>query len=206
MGTRIAIAGSLLIAVLGVPRPSEAGLLEIIWEMSGPQMLGLGYGCMYSVRTGSLEQCRLGAGLISRDKNYATKNGPFLVLGGSILGSTGKDSRSQGYDWGEIWMLALEPGVAMRSYDNQQRDIQVHHGVGISYDVLFGDDIRRFDKFAITVTPVDVAFRRVAFGVKLRMYPNGFTDDEFKPGPRVSKNRPFETTLGFTFNLILDKH
>lgn len=28
-----------------------------------------------------------------------------------------------------------------------------------------------------------VAYKRVAFGVKLRLYPHGFTDDEFKPGP-----------------------
>ena len=87
-------------------------------------------------------------------------------------------------------------------YDNLSSGLQVHHGLGISYDLLFGRDIRRFDKFAITVTPVDVAFKHVAIGVKLRMYPHGFSDDEFKPGPRITRNRPFETTLGFTFSVI----
>jgi hypothetical protein len=37
------------------------------------------------------------------------------------------------------------------------------------------------------------------------MYPNGFTDDEFKPGPRIDKNRAFETTVGFTVSIILKK-
>jgi hypothetical protein len=203
MGRRMAVVGSLLISLLAAPRPSEAGLLEIIWEMSGPQMLGLAYGCMYSVPTRSLEQCRLTKALIGRNTTTVVENGPFLMLGGSILASTGKNSATQPYRWGEIWMLALEPGVAMRSYD---KAIQVHHSVGISYDVLFGRDIRRFDKFAFTITPLDVAFKRVALGMKLRIYPNGFTDDEFKPGPRVNTNRPTETTLGFTFSLILDKH
>lgn len=203
MGRRIAVVGSLLMALLGAPRPTEAGLVEIIWEMSGPQMLGLAYGCMYSARTGGLEQCRIGGGFFNGDKDRkAPDKGPFLVLSGSIMGSTGKDSATAGYDWGEIWMLAFEPGLAVRSYDNLSSGIQVHHGLGISYDVLFGRDIRRFDKFAITVTPVDVAFKHVAIGVKLRMYPHGFSDDEFKPGPRITKNRPFETTLGFTFSVI----
>ena len=55
------------------------------------------------------------------------------------------------------------------------------------------------------MTPIDVAYKRVAVGVKLRVYPNGFTDDEFKPVPKVSLNRPSETTLGFTFSVILDR-
>jgi hypothetical protein len=205
MGRRIAVVGSLLIALVGIPRPSEAGLLELIWEMSGPQMLGLGYGCMFSLRDGSLEQCRVGTNPIMQESHTAMKKGPFLALGASIMGSTGKNSATQHYHWGEIWMLALQPGVAFRSYDNAECAIQVHHGVGVEYEVLFGGDIRTFDKFAFTVTPVDVSFRRVAFGIKLRMYPNGFTDDEFKPGPPIEMNRPFETTVGFTFSLILKK-
>lgn len=48
-----------------------------------------------------------------------------------------------------------------------------------------------------------VAYKRVAFGVKLRLYPHGFTDDEFKP--LIEKNRGFETTLGFTFSIIVKK-
>ena len=206
MGRRIAVVGLLLIALVGIPRPSEAGLLEMIWEMSGPQMFGLGYSCMYSPRTQTWEQCRVGGNLIAQEPHTPKKKGPFLVLGASIMGSTNKNSETQPYHWGEIWMLALQPGVAFRSYDNAECAIQVHHGVGVEYEVLFGGDIQTFDKFAFTVTPVNVSFRRVAFGIKLRMYPNGFTDDEFKPGPLIEMNRPFETTVGFTFSLILKKH
>lgn len=206
MGRRIAVAGSLLIALLGAPRASEAGLIEIIWEMSGPQMIGFGYTCMYSIPTGTRQQCSISRRLIEQYRETATKKGPFLVVGGSIMGSTGVNSSTEDYRWGEIWRVAFEPGVVVRSYDVGAGAVQVHHGVGVSFERLFGRDIRPFDKFGITVTPVDVAFRRVGFGIKLRMYPDGFTDDEFKPGRRVSKDRPFETTIGFTFNLILDKH
>ena len=205
MGRRIALVGSLLIGLVAIPRPSEAGLLELIWELSGPQMLGAGYSCMYSLPTLEREQCRAPAGLV-QGTSHSEKGRVFLVLGGSIFASTGKDSATQSYDWGEIWMLALEPGVAFRSWENPAKTIQVHHGVGISYDVLFGGDIRRFDKFAFTVTPIDFAYKRVAVGMKYRLYPNGFTDDEFKPGPQVSMNRPFESVFSVTFGLILKTH
>ena len=203
MGRRIAVVGSLLIALVGIPRPSEAGLLELIWEMSGPRMFGAGYSCMYSPRTHTWQQCKTYP--MVQEWDTTPKKGPFLVLGGAVFFSTGKDSKTQSYDWGEIWMLALEPGVAVRSYENPAKTLQLHHAVGISYDVLFGGDIRTFDKFAFTVTPIDVAYKRVAFGVKYRLYPNGFTDDEFKPGPRVSMNRPFESVFSFSFGVIL-KH
>jgi len=197
----------LLIALVGVPRPSEAGLLEIIWEMSGPTMLGISYGCMIRLPSGSLDQCRVGGNPVAQARTADASHGKgvFLALGASLLGSTGKDSRTQGYDWGEIWMLAAEPGIAFRSFDNADCAIQVHHGIGISWDLMFGKDIPHYDKFAIVVTPVDVAFGKVAFGIKLRLYPNGFTDDEFKPRTLAPANRPFETTLGFTFSIITHK-
>ena len=203
MGRRIVVMGALAVALFGAPRPSHAGLLEIIWEMSGPQMIGLSYACMYGTVSRSLEQCRLGR-FITKTTPVSKGIGPYFVLGGGLFGSTGKDSSTQNYDWGEIWMLALEPGVALRSYD--KADVQVHHAAGISYELLFGDDIRRFDKFAFTITPIDVAYKRIAVGVKLRLYPHGFSDDEFKPGPLITRDRPFETTVGFTFSVIVGPH
>jgi len=217
MVRRLAVVGALLIVLVGVPRSSEAGLLEIIWEMSGPRMFGLAYGCMINVKTHSLEECRLGqpptlvtAANTAALKGQATAPDPekkktFLVLGGSLLGSTGHDSKNddgslkQGYDWGEIWMLAFEPGVARRFYDNGR--IQLHYGTGVSYELLFGRDIKRFDKFAFTATPIDVSWKHLAGGLRFRMYPHGFSDDEFKPGPLVKKDRGFEFTWGFTASI-----
>jgi hypothetical protein len=214
MARRIALVGTLVVGLLGVPRTGHAGLLDLIWEMSGPQMLGLGYGC-YFAKGMKVDHCRFGgATLALREQQQKALEDPSktqdtlkdrvaLGFGGSIFGSTGKDSSTQGYDLGEIWMLAIEPGVAVRINNPLKGKPQFSYGGGISYDVLFGRDIKRFDKFAFTITPIDVAWDHVAIGVKLRLYPNGFTDDEFKPGPRISQNRPFETSLGFTFAYII---
>lgn len=220
MGRRLAVLGALLIALLGFSRPTEAGLLEIIWEMSGPRMLGLSYGCMINARSGSLEECRFGptptrdlATAALNNQATATSTDPnrkvFVVLGGSLLTSTSHDSKNddgslrQGYDWGEIWMLAIEPGVAWRWHEG--RRVQLHSGTGVSYELLFGRDIKAFDKFAFTVTPIDVGWKRLAGGLRFRLYPHGFTDDEFKPGPLVKKDRGFEFTWGFTASIRIFK-
>jgi hypothetical protein len=203
MGRRIVAVGTLLVALLGAPRPSNAGILEIIWEMSGPQMLGLSYGCLFPFANFKIDQCRIGP-LPTIQKAYAsTDHKVFFALSGAIFGSTGKNSDTQPYHWWELGMAAIEPGVAIRTYDKD--GVQVHHGVGVSWERFFGQDIRPFDKFAITVTPIEVSLvpNRVAVGIKLRMYPNGFTDDEFKPGPLISRNRPFEATVGFSVSYII---
>jgi hypothetical protein len=217
MTRRITALVALLFVLLGVPRASDAGILDFIWEMSGPQMLGFSHGCLYSLKTKKFEQCRLGenptAKILKDNPNKDERKGPFIGFSAGIYGSTGVDSRTQKYDWWEIGMVELATGFAFRSYETGGQngdDVQIHHGFGVAYERLFGRStknnngaIHPFNKFAITVTPVDVTLRKVAFGIKLRLYPEGFTDDEFKAGLPPVSDRPFETTVGFTFSWII---
>jgi len=218
MGRRIAVVGTLLIALLGAPRPSEAGLLEIIWEMSGPQMLGAAFGCLYSVSTKKFEQCRIGENpttqYISKEADPTKRKGPFIGFSAGIYGSTSEDSPTQKFKWWEIGMVELGTGLSFRSYETggpNNDDVRVHHGFGVVYERLFGRGIegfnngaiRPFNKFAFTVTPIDITLKKVAVGIKLRLYPEGFTDDQFKAGLPPTDDRPFETTVAFTFSLIV---
>ena len=77
---RIAVLGMMLFALLGLPRSSHAGLLELIWEMSGPQMIGSGISCIYSVRL-QRQECRIG-GMFLKPTADQPRNphGPFLVI------------------------------------------------------------------------------------------------------------------------------
>ena len=85
MGRRIVLVGTLLAALVGAPRPSDAGLLEIIWEMSGPRMIGLGYGCLFTVGM-KTEECRVGSAMVHHMAEVtAPKLQPFIVLGGTLL-------------------------------------------------------------------------------------------------------------------------
>jgi len=223
MGRRFAVVATLLVALLGAPRPSEAGLLDIIWEMSGPQMLGFAYGCLYSLNNHKFEQCRFGENptliTASAAGNQAApekpKN-PFLGFAAGIYGSTGLDSATQPYTWFEIGMLELSTGLSFKSYETgglSNDDVRVYHGFGVAYERFFGRGIdgfnngaiQPFNKWAITVTPVDVTLNRVAFGIKMRLYPEGFGDADFKKGLPPPDSRPFEATVGFTFSYIFKK-
>jgi hypothetical protein len=217
MGRRIAVVGTLLVALLGAPRPSEAGLLDIIWEMSGPQMLGFAYGCLYSLNNHKLEQCRVGENPTKTGKPAPEKpKNPFLGFSAGIYGSTGLDSSTQPYEWFEIGMFEVATGLSFKSYETggpNNDDVRVYHGFGVAYERFFGRGIdgfnngaiQPFNKWAITVTPVDVTLNRVAFGIKMRLYPEGFSDDEFKAGLPPADFRPFEATVGFTFSYIFKK-
>ena len=197
------VVGALFFAMLGAPRTSEAGLFDFIWEMSGPQMFGVGYGCLFTTQF-KKEECRLGA--VPAKKMEALgitppeSHGPFISLNGSYFFSTDRDSATQKYDWLDVQMVAFEPGVAFRSIGNTAaKDVRIHHGVGVSYNFLFGRNFKSFDKFAFTFSPFDFAYKDFAVGLTIRLYPNGFTDDEFGFGPRVSYDRPPETVYGMSF-------
>ncbi len=221
MTRRIVAIGAVLVVLLCVPRASDAGILDFIWEMSGPQMLGLNHSCLYSPKDQKWVQCRVGDFLkkpltVKRRADIESK-GPYFGFTAGIYGSTGVDSATQKYIWGEIWMVELGGVVAVRSYQgggldiNGQdgKDVQVHHGVGVAYERFFGGRTKNpaghidgFNKFAITITPVDVTVKKFAFGVKMRLYPDGFSDDQFKKGlPRG--DRPFETTIALTFSYVI---
>ena len=202
---RCAAVGVFLVALLGMPRTGHAGILELIWALSGPQMIGAGYSCLFRPPLERLG-CRIGssAATIKNDTPPPPRVGELLfVLGGVVFTSTSKDSDTQQYDWFDANMVAFEPGVVVFSRVPPVDGWRVSHGAGISYDLVFGDNFRRFDKFAFTVTPIQLTYKRLTFGIKLRIFPNGFTDDEFGFGPRLDFNRPAETTVGAGFSWII---
>jgi hypothetical protein len=207
----IAAIVTLLMVTLAMPRSGEAGILDFIWEMSGPQMLGLNHSCLYSPKEGKWVQCRMDLKSPLTVKRADIKSrGPYFGFSAGLYGSTGVDSSTQNYIWGEIWMLELAPALVVRSYPRDGTgDVQIHHGVGVAYERFFGGrtknpagSIDGFNKVAITLTPFDVTVKHVAFGVKMRLYPEGFTADQFKKGLPKASDRPFETTIGFTFSFV----
>jgi hypothetical protein len=109
-------------------------------------------------------------------------------------------------------MFEVAGGLSFRSYPSRvdkKNDVQIHHGFGVAYERFFGartenpaGHIDAFNKFAITVTPFDVTVKKIAFGVKMRLYPEGFTDDQFKKGLPKATDRPFETTIALTFSVV----
>lgn len=184
-----------LLTLLAGPREATANLIDIIWEMSGPQLFGTGITCRIGF-DGELEECRViglkfaGTGNASRFR---------LRLDGTILWSTGKNSNAN-YEFAKVRMLGFDPMLEVRSAESG--DVAVYHGVGVSYNALFGGDFSTFDKFGIKFQPLSVLlFSRVELGHSVKLYVNGSTADEFGFGRRRDVNRPFEFVHGLDFTI-----
>ena len=91
----------------------------------------------------------------------------------------------------------------MFSKSRQPSDVRIAHGTGVTWGLLFGDNFRRFDKFGYSIVPIEVSYKKFIVALKIRIYPNGFTDDEFGFGPRLDFNRPAETTYGFSLSYLI---
>jgi hypothetical protein len=203
---RAASLGILLFAVFGMPRTSDAGLIEFIWELSGPQMIGGEYGCSFNLKW-QLQTCRPGVSALTERRS--SRFGPYIFLGVEGQVSTGKNSDDRPYEFLKNYRIAFTPAVSVQS--GSLGKSHIYHSVGLTYDLLFGlarkeaptTDSYSFDKFGFTITPIEFVFERFSVGAKVRIYPNGFTADEFGLGPRLDYDRPAEATLGVTATLRL---
>ena len=181
---RIAVLGLHDVRAAKRATPSDAGLLELIWEMSGPQMIGSGFSCLYNFGL-QKQECRLGGVFLKAASDPGINpHGPFLVLGGSGLVSTSKDSDTQEYGWFDANMVAFEPGIVF-SKASTSSELRIAHGTGMTWGLLFGDNFRRFDKFGFSIIPIEVSSRRSSSRPKSASTPTAPPDDEFGFGPRL---------------------
>lgn len=176
------------------PRATEASMLDFIWELSGPQLIGFGVSCRWDFDK-NVDVCDFAR---SAPRDGAARSRLFFSTTGTVFVSTSKNSPSQvDYKWGDVYMIAAEPSVSVATVG--RNDLRVYHSVGVSYDLLFGKQFDTFDKFAIKITPVEAYFpnKHLSLAATVRLYPNGFSNDEFGIGTRRDYNRPFEAVYGF---------
>ena len=204
MRRRTAAVAVFLLAMLAAPRRSDAGVLDFIWEMSGPQMLGPSIGCMLTFK-GELRRCLVSPLLTQRmlgDKGF---QGPFLYVAGEYTFSTGKNAGGHDYKFFNTHRLAFAPQLMVRS--TRVNNIDLFHAAGITYEYLFGvddADFPSFDKFGFVFTPVEFAFPKFSIAPKIRVYPNGYTADEFGFGPPPDDpDRKHEWTYGLSVSFPL---
>ena len=185
----------LMLFVLAAPRPAHADFWDFIFEMSGPQLIGARFDCDWAL-DGSVGDCHA-AGFKVGSQFPTPKPRAWISVGGGVYTSTGKDTNNE-YDAFSVHMLAFEPTINAFSSTNPRA--RVYHGAGFTYDFLFGRDFRRFDKAGLKFLPVGVIVGRLDIAYTFRLYPNGFTSDEFGFGPRVEGgDRPREGVHGVQF-------
>lgn len=196
---RSAVLGVILFALFALPRPSDAGILEFIYEMSGPQLIGYGHSCILPLRS---KPVRCDIDVIREASDDRGRRGPHLALQGSVFFSTPRDSETVEYDWFDVGMVALEPTVLFASkVPTGSGGVRVSHGAGITYNYLFGRHFDSFSKFGYLIVPVEITYRNIAVAAKIRLYQHGFTDDQFGFGDlRLDSDRPAEAVYGASFS------
>lgn len=190
-----------VVALFGMPRTGHAGILELIWELSGPQLIGGGLSCLYSFPKPTLEECRLGSSPTLQAIQMRTlhKRFPlFFVLGGSGFISTPRDTNNN-YEWFDVNMVAVDGGLFTFT---KPTSLRIGHGAGLSVNHFFGRNFRPFQTFAFTFTPIELSGDHFAIGLKVRLYPDGFTDDQFGFAPPFIGDRPSEVTWGGSFSIV----
>jgi hypothetical protein len=185
----LGIAGVGLMTLLCLPRESAAGIGDIIFGMSGPQMIGAIAHCRVPFG-GSVTQCHI----LNKGRTADADDLPFWVsLEGGFYVSTTRDAKDgHEFDWFDVRMVTFEPLFEWR-WPSHPR---IRHGIGLGYNFLFGDGFDAFDKFNVKLRLIDVEFPGFDLAFNLRLYPNGVTSNEFSPGPKIDVDRPAEVVIG----------
>jgi hypothetical protein len=175
---RLWTAAVVLGAAITAPRDARAGIIEFIWEMSGPQMIGVLAECRLNFDGGGVDQCTA-AGFPFAGEDTPRPRKLWLTLDAGVYFSTGHDVSGQDYEFGRTWMLSFDPMIEIQTVSRPK--FAMYHGVmGVSYNFLFGEGFRKFTNVALKVRPIGVIIaNRVNVAYNLRLYPNGFTADQF---------------------------
>jgi len=204
MRRRLWIGALVFAALLVFPRTGSAGIGEVILELSGPQFVGGGLECKFTLQ-GILEQCYAVVPGVAREGSIAKVRRVRLSIEGTGFVSTGKNSNGVDYEFGHIWMLSFDP---MLEYVSLERPpLTIYHGfLGASYNLFFGKDFDAFANVALKLRPIGVRIKGVAFEYNIRLYPNRFTPEQFgKTSVTPSTTTTTEAVHSFSFLIPIGK-
>jgi hypothetical protein len=221
---RIGVGAVVFLVAIMCPRMSSADMIDVLWKMSGPQLISLA-SIEYRVplADGGLELIK---GIVKNDNKTLTlwdvvpliprpaadsldissagakKN--WFAVAANVYASTSRDANATTpYDGWQVKMLAIEPRFDRLLHAHNC--LAVYAGAGISYDRLWGNGFSNFDKFAFKIRPVGVMLLdTVDLAFNIRIYPNGFTHDEFTETTQ-SYSRPYEIVYGFSGGIAWSK-
>lgn len=197
----ISIAGIIFAAMLAAPGSAAAGIIDFIYEMSGPQMWGIPIQCDVDLRslpaksadgTPRNYQCRFIEKHLGGERLFRTAEDRWLwvSIGGGVYTSTTKDSRPNIFDAWKIGMVAYEPMLHIRSVQSpgstRSRFAIEHGAIGFSHMLFVGKGFEPFDNIGIKFMPLQVRYRRVSVGYTMRVFPKGFTSPQFGGPPSRS--------------------
>jgi len=195
----------ILLSLLAIPSTGHASIIDIIWGMSGPQMIGVVLHCEVDLEHKSVDkedliECRGIDYLLYHRLKPRPVRRVWLSLDAAYYFSTDKDSDGNEFNWFENHMVAFEPILEVRSYTSPDENFMVHHGLmGITYDVLFGENFDTFDNVGLKFRPIGVTInKRYNASFTLRYYPRRFVSEDFGIINPTQNKDGGEWVYGFT--------
>jgi len=201
-----------LLALFAFPKASEASIWDIIWGMSGPQMMGPVFHCEWDLQhksgDGDIFECRAIDYLVHNKVRSRAVRNVWLSLDSAFYFSTGKASDGNEFDWFKNFMVAFEPMLEVRTYKSANDNFMLHHGLmGISYDVLFGENFDTFDNVGLKFRPIGVTInKRYNASFTVRYYPRRFVSEDFGIINPTQDKTDGEFVYGFTVGWLWGRY
>ena len=169
---RTAVVALALTMLLGIPRAASADLIDWIWDLSGPQMWGVGWLHCEILPQGGPVECK-----VPWIPSLPVDRAVSIAVDSNVYFSSGKNSKSADYDKFKVWMLNVDPMLQTKSFPFLPPE--VYHGIGASYNVFFGPDFNTFESVALKLRFIGVRIRRFDAAYTLRIYPKKFMPEQF---------------------------
>ncbi|MEO7134882.1 MAG: hypothetical protein ABI024_11755 [Vicinamibacterales bacterium] len=176
-----------VLAMLACARPADAGWLDIIWEMTGPRMIGIGGECEIAIARNPDKGCILPFARFPRAQ--APKEQWFYLSTEAFYYFSVPHN---GFSTGEVQGFGVDPMVLF-SRINASNTVRVTSGVGLSFQRFWSDDVDAFGNSGLKVRPLAVEFplgvkkARVNLAYNLRYYWDGF---EARPAVEGTRRIP----------------
>ena len=190
----------LALVVLGVfacARPADAGWLDIIWEMTGPRMIGVGAGCE-----------------VSLNKHYRCTV-PFTRLPDGLGRSNQDDDRwwvsaygyyywsaaYNNYNAYDVQGFGIDPMV---SYSKFHGKVRITNGVGFTLQRFWSDDFPTVGNAGLKIQPVTAEFPlggtlKLELAYNLRYYWDGFESAPHMLRKKAASETVHGLVISFTF-------
>ena len=178
---------------------ARAGLLDYIWDTSGPPYLGWVFRCRAVPKIRGDQQCdKIFGGLPEK-----SLDSPFWVsLESGIYLQFFKDGKDNDgepipFGIGHGVAFSFEPIVEFRGLHAKDGKWKMYHGAGASALVLASTDFHRVGNLGYKVRLVGYERGRWSASFNIRIFPDGFGADEFGAGAPPVGDRSTEVAAGF---------
>ncbi len=184
-----------LLMTVGAAQSARASIFDIIWEMSGPQLVGFGAQCEFDRHSSS---CFWRARSDFAAEDFI-KRKIWLNVEPSLYLATGAGK----WEVGSVLMFAFDPMVAIKVNDGDR--YRLYTAAGASFNYFAGASVDDFGRVALKLRPLTFDYlpkrsrlKAVSFSYTWRYYDGIAVTSDPIGRPVLGKGGPAEWVQGPT--------